>query len=447
MKEMNKPLAHIFPFYYGWVIVGVSLFTLTVAYGIWWSFPIFYVNFLKEFGWSRAGTATIFTVGSVVYGFGSLVAGVLVDRLGPRRLFPLACLLMAAGCWISSGASEKWHFYAAYGVFLGFGVICAGFVPTTVILSNWFVRKRGTALGIGLIGNVSPPLLAVPIQHLISAFGWRTSYVILGAVALVVIAPLTGFFMRTRPQDLGLEPDGWRRAKKLAGKPGEEISSLKVVSEIVNKEWAETEWTLLKGVKTYQLWLLMGVMITLGISAGMIMHHLVALVVDIGHGGAMAAFIFSLAGLLAATGRIGGFLSDRLGREVTFTIVAGLFLGSALALLIMIWNAQIWPLYFYAITFGLGAGLSSPTFGAAAADLFGGRNFGAILGFLNIGYGVGQGVGAWIGGAIFDRTGSYKLAILTAIPLFVLMGLSFWFAGPRKVRKIIRSSPPILARN
>jgi nitrate/nitrite transporter NarK len=99
---MNKNISSRFPFYYGWVIVTVSLITLTVIYGIWWSFPAFYVSILHEFGWSRGGTATIFTVGSVVYGFGSLAAGALVDKFGPRRLVPASSLLLVIGCVVSA---------------------------------------------------------------------------------------------------------------------------------------------------------------------------------------------------------------------------------------------------------------------------------------------------------------------------------------------------------
>jgi len=434
---MKKTVSDWFPFYYGWVIVGVSFITTIVNYGIWWSFPIFYVNILSEFGWSRAATATIFTVGSVVYGFGSLVAGTLVDKFGPRKLIPAACFLLAFGCLIGSISTQRWHFYVAYGVFMGLGVICAGYVPITVALSNWFVKKRGTALGIGLAGNVAPPLLAVPIQHLISTIGWRGSYAILAAIVIVVIAPLTGVFMRTRPQDLGLEPEGSKIATEAENgfkmvRPGRGVEN-----EIVNKEWVETDWSLFKGMKTHPFWLLVGVTITLSTGAGMIMHHLVALVVDLGQSEELAAFIFSLAGLMAAAGRLGGFLADRLGREVTFTIVTSLFLGSALGLMIIIHGGQIWLFYIYAITFGLGFGLSSPALSCAAADLFGGRRFGSILGFVNIGFGVGQGAGAWLGGAIFDHTGSYRLAVMTAIPLFALMCLFFWLAGPRKVRKVV----------
>jgi MFS family permease len=433
---LKKSISSYFPFYYGWVIVGVSLLTLLVAYGIWWSFPIFYVSMLKEFGWSRAGTAAIFTVGSIIYGFGSFPAGALIDRLGPRKLIPAACLMVAAGCLISAAAEEKWHFFLAYGLFMGIGTICMGFVPVAALVSNWFVQHRGKAMGIALIGNVAPPLLAFPIQELISLAGWRVAYVVLAVTLLVVIVPLAGFFMRTRPQDLGLEPDGGSAAPLLKG--GKELSPGKrPFQEVINPKWAETEWGLVRSLKTFRFWALTGVMFTLGIGNGTIMSHLVAMVVDMGRSSEMAAFIFSLAGLVAAAGRLSGFLSDRIGREVTFALVSCLYLCSVFALIIFLKSAQAWTLYLYAVAFGLGYGLCSPTVSAGAADLFIGRSFGSILGFSNIAYGVGQGIGAWAGGAIFDFTGKYDLAVWTAVPFYALMGISFFLMAPRKVRRII----------
>jgi MFS family permease len=434
---MNKNISSRFPFYYGWVIVTVSLLTLTVIYGIWWSFPAFYLNILHEFGWSRGGTATIFTVGSVVYGFGSLAAGALVDKFGPRRLVPASGLLLVIGCVVSAVSTQRWHFYVAYGVFMGFGAICAGYVPIAVTLSNWFVRRRGLALGIGLVGDVAPPLLAWPIQQLIFLVGWRAAYALLAAVLSIVIIPLTAIFMRTRPRDLNLEPDGFPGGREDWGQPRKAGESMQSRWQIVNREWAETDWTLWKAIRTFRFWFLTGVMTTLGMGVGIVMNHLVALVVDIGQSEALAAVIFSIAGFLAVLGRLGGFLSDRLGREATFTISSSLFLGSALALVMVLKSSQIDPLYIYAVTFGLGSGLTAPTISSAAADLFGGRNFGTILGFTNIGFGIGHGLGAWIGGVIYDHAGSYTLAVMTAIPLFILMCLFFWLAGPRKVRKMV----------
>jgi MFS family permease len=291
-------------------------------------------------------------------------------------------------------------------------------------------------MGIALIGNVAPPLLAFPIQELISKAGWRAAYMVMAVLLLLVIIPLAGFFMRTRPQELGLEPDGGPASHYLHGgktaKPGKGT-----FQEVIDPKWVEKDWDLVSSLKTFQFWALAGVMFTLGIGNGTIMSHLVAMVVDMGRSSEMAAFIFSLAGLVAAAGRLSGFLSDRIGREWTFTLLACLYLFSVFALLFFLKNAQAWPLYLYAVAFGFGYGLCSPTVSAGAADLFLGRSFGSILGVSNIAYGVGQGIGAWAGGAVFDFTGSYDLAVWMAVPFYTLMGISFWLMAPRKVRRII----------
>jgi MFS family permease len=396
------------------------------------------VSMLKEFGWSRAGTAAIFTIGSIVYGFCSLPAGALIDRVGPRKLLPAAAALVAGGCLISSASTEKWHFYVSYGAFMGIGTICMGYVPISALISNWFAQRRGKALGIALVGNVAPPLLAFPIQELISVSGWRTAYLVLGATLLVVIAPLTLLLMRSRPQDLGLEPDGGAARGDMAGKPAQ-----RVFLEVVDRKWAETEWRLGNSLKTFRFWALTGVMVTLGIGNGTIMSHLVAMVVDMGRSREMAALIFSLAGLVAAAGRVSGFLSDRIGREATYTLLTALHIASVIALLVFLKDPQAWPLYFYAVAFGFGYGLCSPTLSAGAADLFIGRNFGRILGFSNIAYGIGLGIGAWAGGAVFDLTGSYCGAVWITIPVYALMGLSYWAMAPRKVRRIRNSLPNV----
>lgn len=272
--------------------------------------------------------------------------------------------------------------------------------------------------------------------------GWQASYAVLAGFLLLVIAPLTGFFMRTRPQDLGIEPDGLPKSSDLSRGENTKESRNHAIYEIVNKEWAETDWSLSQTLRTRQFWALTGVLFTVGMGSGIIMHHLVAMVSDMGHSQDLAALVFSLAGLMAAAGRLSGFLSDRLGREVTFTILTLLYLCSTLALLTFLMKAQVWGLYLWAFSFGYGSGLGAPTISAGAADLFSGKSFGSILGFSNIAFGIGQGIGAWAGGAFFDHTGSYHLAVITAIPFFILMAIFFWIMGPRKVRRIISAFSP-----
>ncbi|HSR13098.1 MAG TPA: MFS transporter, partial [Thermodesulfobacteriota bacterium] len=248
---------------------------------------------------------------------------------------------------------------------------------------------------------------------------WQRTYLVLALVLMTVVAPSAALLLRTRPRDLGLEPDG-------VPAPGENCAIE------MNSRFG---LSLSEGLRTRQFWAMAGVMLTIAVGIGITMQHVIAMAVDMGHAREFGALIFSIAGILAAAGRLSGFVSDRLGREAAFTIVGILFLASVFALLGFLATKEAWTLYLYAVTFGLGSGLSSPTIGAGAADLFGGRSFGKILGFANISYGVGIGVGAWAGGMIFDRMGSYRLAVLAAIPLFILMSALFWVMAPGKAKK------------
>jgi MFS family permease len=171
---------------------------------------------------------------------------------------------------------------------------------------------------------------------------------------------------------------------------------------------------------------------------GIIWTHQVAFAADLGFGEALGAFVFGLTGVMAAVGRFGGFLVDRFGREITFTIASALTVLGTLALLVVANFTHVWILYLYGITFGLGLGLIAPAYSSTAADLFSGTGFGSILGFVNIGWGVGSGVGAWLGGIAFDYTGSYILAIIVAMICLTLMCLFIWLAAPRRIRRIAK---------
>jgi MFS family permease len=434
---LRKTVTECFPFYYGWVIVGVSLIVMLVVYGVWWSFPVFYLAILDAFGWTRAQTAMIFTVGSVIYGVSSVAAGILIDRFGPRKLIPVAGLIIVAGCVISACSHQIWHFFISYAVFMGFGTVTAGFIPNTAVLANWFVTQRGTALGIASVGEGAAPLLAVVTQRLISNIGWRNSYLVLAAIILLIIVPLSALFMRSTPESIGLSPD---RKSKLDQSSHKRFKAETYGLKIVDKKWVESDWTLLKGMKTYRFWLLFGIMLTLGIGMGILLTHQIALTKDIGYTEATAAFIFALTGLVIAIARFGGVLADRLGREITSTIALLVSTVGIVALLLLSDANQVWLLYMYAIAFGFGLGLFAPTYSCTAADLFGGKGFGSILGFVNIGWGVGSGVGAWIGGAVFDRTGNYDLALLIGIVAFLLVCLFIWLVAPRKIRRVVKLS-------
>ena len=231
--------------FYGWVIVAISFVVMTASYTGLYSWPLFYVSILEEFGWSRAGTALIFSFAGLVYALTSPISGALFDRLGPRKLFTIGASLITIGVVGCSQSSEVWQFCIFLGLFAALGLSATGFTPNVALISGWFEKKRAMAVGISAMGTRDTFLLAPLIQLIIIALGWRNAYLVLAAFAASII-PLAQF-LRTRPQDMGLLPDGLSAAEDKA-----RTEQGYTDERIVNREWASTEWTLRKVLKKYQ---------------------------------------------------------------------------------------------------------------------------------------------------------------------------------------------------
>lgn len=412
---------------YGWIIIGISVITALVNYGIWYSFPVFYLKILDDLGWGRAETASIFTISSVVYGFGSLFAGFLVDRIGPRKLFPAACCILSIGCIIAGISDRLFEFYITY-VLIGLGVICSGYVPITVVLSNWFETKKATAIGIGLMGTVAPPILTVPIQQLIATIGWRLSYIFLGGVEILLIAPLTAIFMQTK-QKASKNKQCLNDPFSVSGSSRSSTVRENKYTTIRAKKNAGTSSSVML---TRQFLALSGSILIFGIGCGIIMNHSIAFFVSKGYSEKEAAFAYSLAGFMAVLGRLCGFIADKFGRRVAFTLDTILLILSAIVLMIIAPNQPLIIICAFSVFFGLAYGLFAPAFSACAADLFSGRRFGKTLGILNIGYGIGLGTGAWLGGKLYDQFIRYDVAFALTVPMFVVMCIFFWVACLKK---------------
>jgi MFS family permease len=196
-------------FFYGWVVVGISGLVFAVVRGINDSFGLFLVAFVEEFGWSRAAVAGAFSFGRAVEGTVSVAIGMLSDRLGLRRLVPICTCLMALGLVTASRIDSLWMLYLSYGLVFAIGITGVGDLSHLPVISRWFIKRRGTAIGIAMAGMGLGILLVVPLtQSLILHLGWRWTYVALAVFAVVVIIPPTLLFQRERPEDMGLLADG-----------------------------------------------------------------------------------------------------------------------------------------------------------------------------------------------------------------------------------------------
>jgi len=240
-------------FYYGWVIVAVAFVTLGMAFGVWYSFSVFFLAVIKEFGWTRAAASSIYSVFILSQALIGPLAGHLQDRFGPRKTIPFGTLLLSMSLILTSQAQSLWQYRMAYGVLAGAGVGILGFSSHSAFIPKWFERKRGLAMGIAMSGIGFGMLILVPaVEKVISLFGWRTTYWLFAGLVFFLVGPLNLVFSRKDPMELHLNPDGDQPVGI------QERSNPKRIVKIVDTPWSQVEWTLKKAANTKRFWYLIG---------------------------------------------------------------------------------------------------------------------------------------------------------------------------------------------
>jgi len=409
-------------------VVGVLWVTLAIASGLYFSFPIFYVALLEEFGWSRGATAAAFSISSVVQGMLSPVVGMLVDRFGPRRVMLGGACLLGGACVLSSQIGSLWSLYIVTGVLAAAGVCAVSWIPSGALIARWFTERRGSMMGLAFSGMGVGLLVIGPLsQWLIAGYGWRAAYLALGLGTLAVLVPLIGLGVRepvvpspARSDVLGSDP------QRASAADTERVSDIHARPTSAGRSVADA-------LRTQAFWALFFAYLCTPLAVFSVVTHQVAFAVDHGFAALFVAGIFGLTGLLSTVGRIVfGFAADWIGRAPSATISYGCTALGTLCLL----SLDVWPqaaaLYAYALFFGLGFGARGPIITAMAAQLFAGRRFGAIYGVLSVGNGIGGGIAPWFGGVVHDLTGSYRIAFLIAVSFCVVGSACFWLARPRR---------------
>lgn len=432
-KDNPGPSAHPMIFY-GWIMVAVGFVTLGIAFGIWYSFSVFFLAIIKEFGWTRAAVSSIFSVFIISQSIVGLLTGLLQDRFGPRVVIPFGTIILAICLALTSRAQNLWHFYVVYGVFAGAGVSLLGFSSHAAFIPKWFERKRGLALGIAMAGIGFGMLFLIPlVERAITAYGWRITYIYLAGLVLFAVGPLNIIFSRRSPEDLNLLPDGDIPGEK--HKPSQNTMSMKVV----DAEWAGEEWTITKALRTKRFWFLAAAFLFGSwVYQGTLLHAISAMV-DCGLQRNRAAYYFGILGIAGSGGKIlFGYLSDRLGRERVVSLGGVVTAVGILCLMGMTWVKGPMPLLF-AIFFGLGYGAVAPLFPSVSADIFLGNSFGLIFAVICIGGGIGGSLGPYISGLLRDVTGSYLIPFTLYFGCLFLSCLLIWLAGPRKIRKVAKT--------
>ena len=399
----------------GWIIVGTTFMTLVVLYGAWYSYSVFLVALLHEFGWKRSLIAGAFSVFVLVHGLCSAMVGWLLRVAGPRRAILAGALVMGTGLCLTAQTTEWWHLYLAFGGVAAIGMSLAGWIPAVVLIRGWFPDRVGTMVGIASAGIGVGIFALVPLaQFFIEWMGWRWAFRILAALIVGWVIPATLVLIRDPSPVEGPHP------------PSESRAHPAVASE-------KRQWTLAAAVRSWRFWGLAGNYFTGNFVTQMLMIHQVAYLVDHRVPALVAAAVGGASGLVSIVGKIGwGWLSDRTGREPAYGLAFGCVAASIGALALAGIHPTSFLLFLYAVLIGLGYGVMSPVPPAVASDLFGGPGFSTIFGTLYVVTCLGLATGTWSAGEIFDRTGSYAAALWLALVMAVLSPTLLWIVAPRR---------------
>lgn len=385
--------------FYGYLVVAACFVILFLVWGmVLNTFPIFLKPIAEDMSWGRGALAIALLMGSIGTAVAAPLAGIIIDRIGARPVMVAGALMIGLGLLAGSQITQLWQLYLVF-VAIGCGLMCASIIPCSLIISNWFVSRRGTAMSGAFVGTSAGGMVMSPVANwIIVDYGWRTAFALSGITIMVVVVPVVLLAIRTRPSDIGLEP--YRDA-------GDTTSE------------AEANWGV--GVKQAfslrSFWQIAAVMLIMGLVAGGLGNHSVAYLTDLDHSPDRAAFAWSLVMAVMILGKLSiGPLADRWSAR---SAMAGACVLFAVSIAILTFAQPYWIVLVFAALYGFACGAPLVLNSLLTSEYLGMKHFGTLYGVLNIMGTVGGAIGPVGAGIYFDRQGTY----LPVFYLFVAMML------------------------
>jgi MFS family permease len=409
-------------FYGYWVVAGAWL-AMVVSSGAQFSLSIFMPALIKDFGWTRTSISAGLTVAMITMPLAGLVAGYLVDKIGPRWTVVIGSVIGAVAMFLLSQISQIWHFIVAYGVLLATGIAMSYMIATVSTVRRWFMKRAALMVAIAMTGSGFGMVLLVPTAAiLIMMFGWREAYMIFGVI-LLVGGTIGGLLLKKDPESEGTYPDG--------EKPDEQMMKMRA-DYIARAE----KWSVAEVFKTSSWWYLnlaqMGyIMAVLGLIAHMITWGTVDLHIPRDTMVKIFSFIFVMSAVVGrlVTGFSADWLMSRFGMTrkpflylCTFGVAVGMFFCPYVK------DAQALILASIILGFSYGSGLA--LFPVYLGDLFGVVNMPVLFGYIGLFIAGFGSIGPLLYGISYDKTGSYDLAFMITGVLCVISGIFLYLLKP-----------------
>jgi MFS family permease len=367
---------------YGWVIVAACALMIFVTYGLIYSYSVFFKPLAENFHWDRATVSLIYSLSVIIRGAAAIGAGWLADKYGPRKVLLVCGVLMGAGYLLSSQVTTLGQFFLTYAVVEAFGMSGA-FGVGTALVSQWFTKNRGLALGIVGSGSGLGTFLIVPAaERLVSAAQWSTAFIVIGIAAgvLMIIAAL---FLRNPPV---VAPAAGKSAGQSSGASFGEA------------------------IRDSRLYLIMAAFLFFFFGTQIVMVHLVNYATDVGINPLAAATFVGVIGVASIVSRLSiGVIAEKIGIYRSLMLMS-LFL--AVAFVLLLFTRAPWSFYVFAVLFSIPYGGEVTQIPLVISKYFGTRVMATLMGVTVFVIGIGGAFGPWLAGWIFDITDNYNAAFI-----------------------------------
>jgi MFS family permease len=402
-------------FYGWWIVVGAFLLNFVGIGIIMNTMGVFIKPVAESLGFTRGGFTLYFTIAALSMMVMAPVMGKLLGRYDIRIIMTVCTTMMAASFALFSQCRTLTQFYVV-AVFLGIGSAGSHIIPVSMMITNWFVDKRGLAMGIVFAATGVGGLIFNPLANwIIMNYSWQATYLTFGLIIGIISIPTAIFIVRAKPADMGLLPFGGEAA--LARQSTTEMEGLTATEAFRGKAF----------------WLLALIILLIAIANMGVLHHIVPYLTDLGFSSTTATMLMSLHMTMLVFGKVlAGGLADRVGLLKSYLLC---MIGLVISITLLYGAQWMWIAIVFSVLFGFSIAVRTVLPPLMTARVLGQKHFGVIYGFLNIFTTLGTAVGVPLSGFIYDWTKSYYLAFALYIGLCLIAAAAGIAVMTRKGKK------------
>ena len=379
--------------YYGWLVAAACVFIAMAGSGAYNGFGVFIIPMSEEFGWSRSAISLAASVGTIVGGLSQPVFGRVFDRVGGRRLILVGLAAFGVSNILLMFTNSIVYLVLVFGVLIALAGSAGTFNTAVALISKWFERRRATAISLVSAGGSLSGLVFVPlVAYTIPIVGWRSTWLILGLIVLVLAVPVAFLVLKDDPSEVGQLPDG------------DESSPYHRTTGSASRGPLETDhW--LNALRSVPFWQISGSYLVCGVTTAMISTHFVPYAIEEGFAPSSGAIAFGVLSGLNIVGVMGaGMLGDRLGRK---NVLAAVYATRAVSFAVLLTAPGLWGLFGFAVISGFSWYGTVPLSTSLTAEFYGIRHIGTLSGISYLAHAVGGAMSVQFAGIMKDVTGDY----------------------------------------